>query len=237
MGTSWNQRILNDKTLRSVTFINDSTGFITSNKSYYLWFNYNFESIIYRTSDKGVSWTPVYTQSDVNRNTFINSISFLDSTFGTVTGNGNVILRSLNGGQNWTQVNVNVQNVNFLDLDFKSDVGFIVGSNGCLLTTDNNSTAIFSYSNTIPEEFFVFQNYPNPFNPVTLIGFQLPKDFNVKIKVYDISGREIKILINEFKVAGRYNVSFDGTNFSSGAYFYRIEAGNFVQTKRMVLIK
>lgn len=98
-------------------------------------------------------------------------------------------------------------------------------------------TLINTSLNEIPSEYKLEQNYPNPFNPVTTIDFQLPKDVNVKIKVYDVSGKEIKTLIDEFKQAGSYNISFDGSNLSSGVYFYRIEAGDFVQTKRMVLLK
>ena len=81
------------------------------------------------------------------------------------------------------------------------------------------------------------QNYPNPFNPETNIQFDLPKEGLVTLKVYDILGREVKNLVNEFKQAGSYIVSFDGSELSSGIYFYRLEAGEFVQVKRMVLIK
>jgi hypothetical protein len=89
----------------------------------------------------------------------------------------------------------------------------------------------------IPKEFSLNQNYPNPFNPVTNIKYDLPKDVFVKIKIYDLLGREIKTLVNEFKQAGSYIVSFNGSEFASGVYFYRIQAGKFVQVKRMALIK
>ncbi len=77
----------------------------------------------------------------------------------------------------------------------------------------------------------------NPFNPVTNIQFDLPKEVLVTLKVYDVLGREVKSLVNEFKQAGSYIVSFDGSELSSGIYFYRLEAGDFVRVKRMVLIK
>jgi hypothetical protein len=83
----------------------------------------------------------------------------------------------------------------------------------------------------------LYQNYPNPFNPVTNIKFDLPKDEFVKIILYDILGREAAPVINEFKKAGTYEVKFDGSNLSSGTYFYRIEAGDFVDTKKMILVK
>jgi hypothetical protein len=92
-------------------------------------------------------------------------------------------------------------------------------------------------SSEIPEGFKLKQNYPNPFNPVTKINFDLPFSSNVTIKVFDITGREIATLVNDFHQAGSYNVTFDAMNISSGVYFYRIEAGGFVQTKRMVLLR
>ncbi len=80
-------------------------------------------------------------------------------------------------------------------------------------------------------------NYPNPFNPVTTINYSLPIDEKVVIKVYDILGREIKELVNDFKIAGKYSVQFDGSKLSSGVYFYRMEAGKYSQTKKLILAK
>lgn len=91
--------------------------------------------------------------------------------------------------------------------------------------------------NVIPNSYKLEQNYPNPFNPTTTISYSIPKDGLVNIRVYDITGREIRTLVNEIKVTGNYSIVFNGSNLSSGVYFYKIEAGDFVQTKRMVLIK
>jgi hypothetical protein len=92
-------------------------------------------------------------------------------------------------------------------------------------------------TNVIPKEYSLSQNYPNPFNPVTNIKYQLPKDGFVTLKIYDITGREIANLVKEYKQAGYYTVSFNGSNFASGVYFYRIQVGDFMQVKKMVLIK
>ncbi len=89
----------------------------------------------------------------------------------------------------------------------------------------------------IPKTFALEQNYPNPFNPVTVIKYQLPSPEKVSVKVFDILGKEVASLINENKEPGYYEVSFDASNFASGLYFYRIEAGSFVETKKMMLIK
>ena len=93
------------------------------------------------------------------------------------------------------------------------------------------------HQNAIPTVFSLSQNYPNPFNPLTKINYTLPVGTKVNIKIYDILGRLVKELVNEFKDAGAYTVSFDGSGFASGVYFYRIEAGKFVQSKKMVLLK
>jgi hypothetical protein len=90
----------------------------------------------------------------------------------------------------------------------------------------------------VPKQFSLSQNYPNPFNPVTKIAYNIPFDAKVKLVVYDILGREIVRLINdELKIAGSYTIEFNGTNLPSGVYFYRLESGNYKESKKMVLIK
>lgn len=94
----------------------------------------------------------------------------------------------------------------------------------------------------IPKSLILKQNYPNPFNPVTKIIYIIPKLNFVKLKVYDVLGNEITTLVNEEKPAGEYNVEFnshsdEGRNLSSGIYFYQLRAGEFIQTKKMILIK
>jgi hypothetical protein len=81
------------------------------------------------------------------------------------------------------------------------------------------------------------QNYPNPFNPSTTIKYSIPKQSNVTIKVFDVLGREVTTLVNKEQSQGNYEVDFDGTKLSSGIYFYRLQAGDFVETKKMILIK
>lgn len=93
----------------------------------------------------------------------------------------------------------------------------------------------------LPFEYKLSQNYPNPFNPVTTINFSIPKQGNVTLKVYDVTGKEVRTLINEQRSAGNYTVSFSatggGSSLSSGVYFYRLESGDFKETRRMILLK
>lgn len=95
---------------------------------------------------------------------------------------------------------------------------------------------------TIPEDFSLSQNYPNPFNPTTKIEFALPRQSNVSLKIYDVIGREVATLLNEEKSAGRFVVEWNGKNtlnrqVASGVYFYKLEAGSFLQTKKMLMLK
>jgi hypothetical protein len=101
----------------------------------------------------------------------------------------------------------------------------------------------FEYSKTIevdlgvPKKFELSQNYPNPFNPTTTIKFNLPEAGNVKLTLFNILGQEIKTLVNEFKESGVHTINFDASELNSGMYIYKIEAGNFVQTRKMTLVK
>ena len=102
----------------------------------------------------------------------------------------------------------------------------------------------FEYSNEIevavdftPKEFVLYQNYPNPFNPKTVISYQLPVTSNVTLKVYDVLGNEVTTLVNEEKQPGVYEVEFDASSLASGMYLYKLQAGDFVQTRKMILTK
>ncbi len=115
---------------------------------------------------------------------------------------------------------------------FRSVIGW-VRSNGGLITGINSGNAVIN----TPENFKLSQNYPNPFNPSTVINYSIPKSGLVTLKVYDILGKEVASLVNEFKSAGSYDFKFNASNLSSGVYFYRLESGNFVETKKMSLMK
>jgi 5-hydroxyisourate hydrolase-like protein (transthyretin family) len=92
-------------------------------------------------------------------------------------------------------------------------------------------------SSNIPNEFKLYQNYPNPFNVSTKFKVQISKLSHVRIIVYDVLGRTIAALVNEELKPGTYEIQFDGTNFSSGVYFYRMETQYFTEIKKMVLLK
>ncbi len=97
--------------------------------------------------------------------------------------------------------------------------------------------SVNNIASEIPEHFLLEQNYPNPFNPETKINFSIPKSSNISIVVYDILGNEIEVLLKEFKKAGVYQTSFNGSNLPSGIYFYTLSTDEFTETKKMTLLK
>ena len=105
-----------------------------------------------------------------------------------------------------------------------------------MVTTD---VAVGPRSNAVPEGFVLFNNYPNPFNPSTVIEFEVPVASHVTITVFDVLGRKTATLLDEQRSAGTGSVRFDASrsNAASGVYFYRIQAGSFVETKKMILMQ
>lgn len=120
-----------------------------------------------------------------------------------------------------------IEHINFVNADIQK-----------IYSANNKVSGIEDNNILIPESYKLEQNYPNPFNPITKIKFELPQESKVTIEVYDILGRKVAQLINnEVRQPGRYEVQFNGHNFASGIYFYRLVATGFIDTKRMVLIK
>ena len=89
----------------------------------------------------------------------------------------------------------------------------------------------------VPKDFALEQNYPNPFNPTTTIFYSIPKTSIITLKVYNVLAEEIAVLVNEEKLVGSYEVEFDATSLTSGIYFYQLRGGDFVETKKMMLLK
>ncbi|HCY77070.1 MAG TPA: hypothetical protein DHV28_14200 [Ignavibacteriales bacterium] len=140
-----------------------------------------------------------------------------------VVGQGSNALNSISVARNYTQDAQTYFNANF--------------TNGTISDVDDNDY-------TLPEKFSLFQNYPNPFNPSTTIRYSIPnvtlsgvEGSRVQLRIYDILGNEVATLVNEYKPAGMYNLQFTMNNLASGIYFYRLTAGSFVQTKKMILLK
>ena len=109
--------------------------------------------------------------------------------------------------------------------------------NSGYFTIIRGADAVIDQSAEIPKSYALNQNYPNPFNPNTIISYSIPKPKFVSIKIYDVLGREIETLVNEERPGGTYKIQFNGSDLSSGIYYYRMQAGSFVETKKLILLK
>ena len=146
---------------------------------------------------------------------------------------------TVDGGNSWARQTITIpQNYNLKSIFFVDQQnGWTVGIHGYIFRTTNGGVSFIKDETELPNEFILHQNYPNPFNPTTTINYQIPQTEFVILKVYDILGREVAILVNEEKPAGSYEVQFEGSGLTSGIYFYQLKAGEYSETKKMILLK
>jgi hypothetical protein len=152
---------------------------------------------------------------------------------------GGGVYVSSNNGTSWTAVNTGLQPKEAVLSLIVSGTSLFAGTNDGVWRRPLSEmvTGVEMSSTEVPEMFELEQNYPNPFNPSTTIKYELPRTSQVSLTVFDILGREVSVLVNDRRDAGVYEVKFDGSNLASGVYFYRIQAGDFTQTKRLLLLK
>jgi hypothetical protein len=154
-------------------------------------------------------------------------------------GSGGGVFLSTNNGTSWTLVNSGLTNISVYALAV-SGTNLFAGPDGGGVWRRPLSdiiTSIHITSSELPSEFFLRQNYPNPFNPTTTIKFQITISKFVKLSVFDMLGHEVATLMNEQLKPGMYEVEWDGTGYSSGTYYYKLFAGDYVETKKMILMK
>ena len=211
----------------SVFFIDENTGWLTGMGGW-----------TYKTTNGGNSWIRVSTIGSF----FYYDVYFINALTGWLAGSnesalgGGVILRTTNGGYNWNLQSYSraIYSLCFPD----SCTGWAVGDRGTILKTTNGGSVFVSNTKNIkPEEFSLLQNYPNPFNPTTTIPYELKVTSDVRLVVYDLLGRQVTELVGEKQNPGRYEVTFDGSNYSSGVYFYTLMTDGYIETKKMSLIK
>lgn len=208
-------------------------------------------STVFMSNNGGESW---YGPSGIIYENDFNDVVFFDPLNGIIAANDGLLLKTTDGGETWNAAEVSASGV---DYDYFSvafaDIsnGISIGRNGlAVYTTDGGNSwtetapvflnpSLYTSAKKIPVK--LNQNYPNPFNPTTMIGYELPFDANVTVKVYDITGKEVASLVSAYKTAGNHSINFNASNLSSGVYFYKLNAsgsyGEFSKVMKMILTK
>jgi hypothetical protein len=137
----------------------------------------------------------------------------------------------------WTAPSAGTGTVNFYAAAFQGTTSSGNGQSSRVTISAAEITTSVVNQALLPNEFTLGQNYPNPFNPNTRIGFRVSGSGFVSLKVYDVLGREVRTLVNEELKADSYETTFNATGLSSGVYFYHLRAGEFTQTKRVILLR
>jgi photosystem II stability/assembly factor-like uncharacterized protein len=193
---------------------------------------------VFHTTDGGINWIEMtgvgyslisVAYPDLNQVWAIGLVSW--------SGEGTIFYSS-DSGITWSTQGVFSDSLNGVYF-INSSTGWVVGDSGIILHTTNGGVAFVEEDQIdgFPTEYNLTQNYPNPFNPSTKIKYSIPQTSQVQVKVFDVLGNEIETLVNEEKSVGSYELTWNAEQLPSGIYFYLIQAGSFIDTKKMILIK
>lgn len=186
-----------------------------------------------RSINNGTTWTAIQLP------TIPLAVDFANMSTGYYCGQNGVIRKTTNGGINWIeQTSPTTQALKTIFCRDTSNI-FAAGTSGTIVRTQNggNFVGVNQIGYEVPVKYSLDQNYPNPFNPSTKISLDLPVSSFVNLTVYNILGKEVKVLVNGNINAGKYEVTFDAAEMPSGIYFYRLSADEFVHTRKMILTK
>jgi hypothetical protein len=225
-GTTWTSQVSGTGNgLNGVSFVDANTGIVVGDNG----------TILY-TVNGGTTWIGLASGTTYS----LNGVSYGDATSITVVGQYGTVLRSTNGGASWTSqwsgITSDLYAVSFTD----GNTGTAVGAQGRILRTNTGGVLVSVGSRInpdVPQRIYLSQNFPNPFNPRTTIVYRVESRESVELRVFDILGREVVTLVNEVQDAGLKSVQWDATGVASGVYFYRLRAGNFVDTKKLVVLR
>ncbi len=227
-GRNWAKQVVGLEPFRDICILNSSKVFLSGG-------DFKFGASISETTNSGNNW-----QTD-----FLGyfgvavSIDFRTPYEGWISlGFAGKFIYTLDTGSTWTEIYTpDTNKIN--DIQFTDSLhGWAAGDNGMILKY-NIMTSVFSNSQNIavPKSIELFQNYPNPFNPKTIIRYSIIENQFTNLKIYDVLGNEIASLVNEEQKPGSYEVEYDAGNLPSGIYFYKIQSGNKMITKKMMVLK
>jgi len=210
-----------------IFFLNENTGWISD------------VGRISRTTNAGVSWSESFPLSNIYA--VYKSIKFINSMIGFAISqeSGGIyrVVKTINGGINWQESHTLTGYLSYISMT-NENVGWIAGSEGTILkTTTGGNVFISQISTEVPEKYSLHQNYPNPFNPSTNIKFDIHKSGIASLKVFDLLSKEMETLVDEQLSVGTYEVTFNASSLPSGIYFYVLKTGDFVESKKMMLVK
>jgi photosystem II stability/assembly factor-like uncharacterized protein len=224
-GVSWETRFEGQVVDRSIcwkiSFPTQNVGYVSvegPSPSYFL-----------KTTNGGMDWK----RMGFVDNYYEQGIGFANDSVRWIGGDA-ITYETLDGGETWHEADIGVNINRFFMLS--DTLGYAVGKSVYKYSIDTSQTDI-GENKPVPKRFAILQNYPNPFNPSTTIRYELAEQAFVTLNVYNLLGQRVAALVDEEKEAGSYQVQFDGTSDASGVYFYRMRAGGFVETKRLVLLK
>jgi hypothetical protein len=191
---------------------------------------------IFRTSNAGNSWMPVNKglQSLDIRSLVINA----NDNIWAGTKNG--VFHSVDDGNNWLQINTGLPSIDIQALAINPATGrvFVGMTNAGVFRSIEPTTSIFEeISEKLPLAFSLKQNYPNPFNPATMIEFSLPRSGYVTLKIYNLLGEEIAVLVAEHRTAGKHQIEWNPKELPSGVYLYRLQTEELTKTKKLTIIR
>jgi len=190
---------------------------------------------ILKTTDGGVSWRNQASGTTAT----LYAVDFINALTGLAVGKNGIILKTFDGGASWV-VEASGTNVLLYSVDFVNETtAWAVGAGGTILQASPFTVSVEEkhQSDSTPKQFVLEQNYPNPFNPSTTIGFSLPRSSLVTLKIYNVNGEEVAILLAKQLPAGRHQMQWNASNLASGVYFYRLQTDDFVATRKLILLR
>ncbi|MGA9406810.1 MAG: T9SS type A sorting domain-containing protein [Bacteroidota bacterium] len=186
----------------------------------------------YYSDDQGANWNGIPSITGKSITCFL--VNNPSMYFAGTSDHGAFV--STDGGVNWYSADNGLTDSTIISVNVDQQGHFYAGTENGLFMSTGTPTRVDG-KNEAPSSFSLFQNYPNPFNPATVIRYQLSVNSLVTLKVYDVLGRVVKTLIEERQAPGTHSITFDASSLSSGVYLYRLAAGNFVDAKKMILLK
>jgi photosystem II stability/assembly factor-like uncharacterized protein len=237
-GESWLNKTSLDKDIYWVVHIDESN----VNKL----FSSGYTSGVFKSTDGGETWLSKNSGFKLSKSGYAFQTSQKNDNHYTYVINGDAVYESLNDGD-WKELNINKMVAGCI---LEHNGKLYIGANGLYVYTEETNLL---HTANIPDSFELYQNYPNPFNPETTIKYTIPVKTRrgeslqkVSLKVYDLLGREVATLVDEYQQAGTYNAQFSIINFStrvgagqlsSGVYFYRLQSDSYSNTKKLILLK